>query len=46
MVEATKAGFKSVAKSELKEKVFATFAPVDGALYVRTESKLYRFGSK
>ena len=46
VIEATKAGFKAVGKSELKEKVFATFAPVDGALFVRTESKLYRFGSK
>jgi len=27
----------------LKEKTFASFVPVDGALYVRTESQLYKF---
>ena len=38
--------FKEVARSELKEKTFATFVPVDGALFVRTESQLYRFDPK
>ncbi|QEL18688.1 PQQ-binding-like beta-propeller repeat protein [Limnoglobus roseus] len=46
VVEATKVGFKSVGQSALKEKTFATFAPVDGSLYVRTESQLYRFVGK
>ena len=38
--------FKEVARSELKEKTFATFVPVDGALFVRTETQLYRFDPK
>lgn len=46
VVEADKAGFKKVAQSALGEKTFATLAPVDGALVVRTESKLYRFEKK
>ncbi len=46
VVEASKTGFKLIAKSELKEKTFATFAPFDGALFIRTESKLYRFEGK
>lgn len=46
VVEATKSGLKPISKSELQEKTFATFAPVDGALFVRTESKLYRFEAK
>jgi outer membrane protein assembly factor BamB len=31
---------------EMKEKTFATFVPGDGALYLRTESKLYKFAAK
>jgi outer membrane protein assembly factor BamB len=46
VVEATKAGYKSVGRSEMKERTFATPAAVDGALYLRTESKLYRFVAK
>jgi len=38
--------FKELARSDLKEKTFATFAPVDGALFVRTETQLYRFDKK
>jgi outer membrane protein assembly factor BamB len=38
--------FKELAKSELGEKTFATFVPVDGALFIRTESQLYRFDQK
>ncbi len=30
---------------DLKEKTFATPLPADGALYLRTESKLYKFAS-
>ena len=30
---------------DLGEKTFATFVPADGALYVRTESRLYKFAS-
>ncbi|MGL4419215.1 MAG: PQQ-binding-like beta-propeller repeat protein, partial [Gemmataceae bacterium] len=35
-----------VTKSDLKEKTFATFVPVDGTLFVRTETLLYRFDAK
>ena len=35
-----------VSKSDLKEKTFATFLPVSGALFVRTETQLYRFEKK
>ena len=38
--------YKLLSKSDLKEKTFASFAGVDGALFVRTESKLYRFDEK
>jgi outer membrane protein assembly factor BamB len=38
--------FKQISKCDLKEKTFATFAAVDGALYVRTETKLYKFEEK
>jgi outer membrane protein assembly factor BamB len=38
--------FKEISKSDLKERTFATFAAVDGALYIRTETTLYRFGEK
>jgi hypothetical protein len=36
----------AVAENDLKEKTFATFVPADGALFVRTESKLYKFAEK
>lgn len=45
-VKATKAGFKEVSNQDLKEKTFATFVPSNGALFVRTESQLYRFEKK
>ena len=35
--------FKTLGGGDLREKTFATFVPDDGALYVRTESKLYKF---
>lgn len=31
---------------EMREKTFATFVPADGALYLRTETKLYKFTVK
>jgi outer membrane protein assembly factor BamB len=34
--------FKTLGGGDMKEKTFATFVPDDGALYVRTESKLYK----
>lgn len=38
--------FAELARNDLKEKTFATFVPGDGSLFVRTESKLYRFDAK
>jgi outer membrane protein assembly factor BamB len=38
--------FKEVSHSEMKERTFATFAAADGALYLRTESALFRFEGK
>lgn len=38
--------YNVLAESDLKEKTFATFAAADGALYVRTESQLYKFAGK
>lgn len=46
VIEATKAGYRKVSQSVLGEKTFATFAAVDGSLYVRTESRLFRFAAK
>jgi outer membrane protein assembly factor BamB len=43
VVQATKAGFEEVSRSELKQKTYATFVPSNGALFVRTETQLYRF---
>ena len=45
VVEASRT-FKLVSESELKEKTFASFAGVDGALYMRTETQLYKFTSR
>ena len=38
--------YKEISRSELKERTFATFAASDGALYVRTETQLYKFAGK
>jgi outer membrane protein assembly factor BamB len=38
--------FKTLAKNDLKEKTFATFAAADGGLFVRTETMMYRFEEK
>jgi outer membrane protein assembly factor BamB len=46
MVVVAGAEFKELARSDLKEKTFATFVPVAGALFVRTETQLYRFQKK
>ena len=46
VIEANPNGFLQVAKSRMAERVFATPAPVNGSLYVRTEGKLYRFDAK
>ncbi|NBO93481.1 MAG: serine/threonine protein kinase [Planctomycetia bacterium] len=36
--------FEVVAKNELKERTLASYAMIDGALFVRTAERLYRFG--
>jgi outer membrane protein assembly factor BamB len=38
--------YKEIGRSDLNEKTFATFAGVDGALFIRTETQLYRFEKK
>ena len=43
-----KAGRKKdiLGEFDLKEKTFASFAAADGALYVRTETQLYKFAKR
>jgi outer membrane protein assembly factor BamB len=43
-----KAGTKHevIASSDLKERTFASYAVADGAIYLRTETKLYRIQNK
>jgi outer membrane protein assembly factor BamB len=38
--------FESLAHNKLGERTFASFAAADGALYIRTESQLYRIQEK
>jgi outer membrane protein assembly factor BamB len=38
--------FQVLARNDLTERTLASFAAADGALYVRTEKHLYRFGVK
>jgi outer membrane protein assembly factor BamB len=38
--------FNVLGEFDLKEKTFASFAAVDGALFVRTETQLYKFASR
>jgi outer membrane protein assembly factor BamB len=38
--------YESLAASKLGERTFACYAVADGAIYLRTESKLYRFQAK
>lgn len=44
--EANKVEYKEIATSDMKEKTFATFLPDAGALYLRTETKLFKFAEK
>jgi len=46
VVEPSTSELKVLASSELNEKTFATILPADGALYIRTETKLYKFAEK
>ena len=45
VVEASRT-FNKLGEYELGEKTFASFAAVGGALYVRTESQLYKFTNR
>ncbi len=38
--------FNIIRKNDMKERTFASFVPVDGSLYLRTETQLYRFQEK
>jgi outer membrane protein assembly factor BamB len=38
--------FNVLGEFDIKEKTFASFAGVDGALYVRTESQLFKFAAR
>jgi hypothetical protein len=38
--------FEVLAKNELKERTFASYAVADGAIYLRTETQLYRIQAK
>jgi outer membrane protein assembly factor BamB len=38
--------FELAYRTEMEEKTFATFVPGDGAMYVRTETQLYKFAGK
>lgn len=46
VVKATTSGFEQVSESRLGEKTYATFVPSEGALFVRTETQLYRFEAR
>ena len=45
VVQASKT-FEKLGEYDLKEKTFASFAAVDGSLFIRTETKLYKFRAK
>ncbi len=38
--------FEQISRSDLQEKTFASYAVADGAIYLRTETKLYRIQGK
>ncbi|MGL6074043.1 MAG: PQQ-binding-like beta-propeller repeat protein [Fimbriiglobus sp.] len=38
--------FKELAKSDMQAKTFATFVPVDGSLFIRTETAMFRVQQK
>jgi outer membrane protein assembly factor BamB len=46
VVEPNAKELKVLAENDLKEKTFATFVPSEGAIFVRTETKLYKFAEK
>jgi outer membrane protein assembly factor BamB len=42
VIAAKKEGFDELGKGDMREKTFATFVPDNGAMYIRTESKLFK----
>ncbi len=46
VVKANKAKLEVVSESDMKEKTYASFVPSDGALYLRTETALFKFAAK
>jgi outer membrane protein assembly factor BamB len=46
VIEPSKTELKILHENLMKEKTFATILPDDGALYLRTESTLYKFAEK
>jgi outer membrane protein assembly factor BamB len=46
VIEPSTKELKVLSESDLNEKTFATILPAGGALFIRTESQLYRFDAK
>ena len=46
VIEPSKTELKILHENPMKEKTFATIVPDDGALYLRTESALFKFAEK
>jgi outer membrane protein assembly factor BamB len=46
VVQPDNTGLKVLSENDLKEKTFATFVPHAGAIYARTQSKLYKFAEQ
>ena len=46
VIRPSKKDLDVIAESDMKEKTFATIVPANGALYLRTESALYKFAEK
>ena len=46
VIEPSKTELKILHENTMKEKTFATIVPADGALYLRTESAIFKFAEK
>jgi len=46
VIEPSKTELKIIQENSMKERTFATIVPDDGALYIRTESQLFKFREK